>query len=1294
MKIIISRKGFDWSNGGTPSPVMPDGTLLSMPIPSGDMDTLSTLYYKGNKYADIMNELKSSSRYRGMCVHVDPDIRRNNREFLPDDWAPAFGQIGIAQQHLKYQNVEVGDIFLFFGWFGKTQKKKGKLRYISGQKDLHIIWGYLQIGKIAQGKDCLEYHWHPHCYNFDNNTIYEASPKLVIDGEDTGLPGAGCLRYSDELVLTKPGETRSKWLLPDFFKEVNISCHTKDSFKPEGYFQSVRIGQEFVVSEDERVTKWAKKLILDNYDEYANEASTCMQQDAYAAKLTDIAGNKESNKFQVANEGMDGRYMEDWEERNRKIEELVSIGVDKNLAGKLVHLGYCLDSLKKASYDDLISLRGFGKKKVNEIMEIVQRNAGEAKESIDISFENIQSSDTLSDFFYKYVDEHDTDLYSLKPLSIYSINTFFDNDFNSFKDVVRLDIADIESFEPKSKTIVKELNKAKQFYYEENKEDILHFISETDDSILKKEKNPQNYSELKDWLKVNGYQEIFSEYLQYSNVKISEMGLSKRLANKLESSGILLLSDLILENPESIRKISGLGSGAYKEYEEYCNAWINKHLEEIISFCKKDSLEAKLDYYETILIRFLAGKSESIRLEGFPILTAGLQEEEIPAYLEHLKKSKRLSINKYGISMKLPSLSDLVEKLSDERQKGILLQRLSGKTLEESGKSFGLTRERARQIGKRGLDSVRALNLKLNGTRLFDEDKYVYLYENYLIIKKDFIECFELEEKGYYAIQELSKKRGIKVLDEDALDDPYLDDKLKTKIQRYLDKDVIKIRGQRIPIRKQDIRTYILRRECRNDTTIESFIEAHNDFLKAHKLEDRADLFIDRSQIRTIENVISSRNDVLWKQWSKFRYYDILSRDYDELLEELHLDSFENILISADKLQKENKTIMKKYDIRDGYELHNLIRKIYNTPALYNQYQRFFGNKEENAITFGRMPGLMFGSFDRDERVTNLMKELSPISSKELISILSKEHGFSETVIQANWVSCISPYLRWVNGHGEYSFEVKPMRPENMKKLSNSLVDYYYTFDEIRKIYSEVCPGEDPDEINSMNLKKMGYVVNSNYILTGGFASMKDYVDYLANKNDSVNVFRGKINDRILYDYFYSKQYDYEIIMYDKSHYVTLQKLEKFGITKLDLNKFAEEIESLVDGNEYFNYRTVKEKYGYHSVLDNLGFDDCFYNKVLEFSDRFAWSGALGTLVFRKNKEEDITKASFINALAKEQGQIEIDDFMTFIKDTYGTNDFARDDIVYLFDDSVYYNRILGMVFKDYETFSEYIEKN
>ena len=58
MKVILSRKGFDSSCGGQVSPILPDGTLLSMPIPSDDTLKYSELSWGGMPYFDIIKQLK------------------------------------------------------------------------------------------------------------------------------------------------------------------------------------------------------------------------------------------------------------------------------------------------------------------------------------------------------------------------------------------------------------------------------------------------------------------------------------------------------------------------------------------------------------------------------------------------------------------------------------------------------------------------------------------------------------------------------------------------------------------------------------------------------------------------------------------------------------------------------------------------------------------------------------------------------------------------------------------------------------------------------------------------------------------------------------------------------------------------------------------------------------------------------------------------------------------------------------------------------------------------------------
>lgn len=74
-------------------------------------------------------------------------------------------------------------------------------------------------------------------------------------------------------------------------------------------------------------------------------------------------------------------------------------------------------------------------------------------------------------------------------------------------------------------------------------------------------------------------------------------------------------------------------------------------------------------------------------------------------------------------------------------------------------------------------------------------------------------------------------------------------------------------------------------------------------------------------------NKYSNSRKCLWKYGSKMRYYDIDSRDYKELLDTLALDRFSNTEISTLKFFNDFPELMNKYDIRDQYELHNLLKK-------------------------------------------------------------------------------------------------------------------------------------------------------------------------------------------------------------------------------------------------------------------------------------------------------------------------------------------------------------------------------
>jgi len=280
MRIVLSRKGFDSTYGGYPSPILPDGTLLSLPIPSpGDRIHYAELQSRHGTYLDLMQQLKPSINIpttgrhlldKSIECHLDPDLISETIPRL-DPWRPLFGQINQAQSHLENQHIGPGDVFLFFGWFRQAEWQGKQLVFTPGAADLHIIFGYLQIDRLLHPRDDQVEPWmqyHPHLINparcnQKSNCLYIARQHLSWDET---RPGAACLKFTDERVLTKSGQTRSVWILPLEFQSLSISYHSAKSWREDGSFHSARIGQEFVIEDNVLAERWAQQIIAPDHE--------------------------------------------------------------------------------------------------------------------------------------------------------------------------------------------------------------------------------------------------------------------------------------------------------------------------------------------------------------------------------------------------------------------------------------------------------------------------------------------------------------------------------------------------------------------------------------------------------------------------------------------------------------------------------------------------------------------------------------------------------------------------------------------------------------------------------------------------------------------------------------------------------------------------------------------------------------------------------------------------------------------------------------------------------------------
>lgn len=296
MKIILSRKGFDSGYGGCASPIFPDGSMASFPIPDAlAAHTMGEIVCGGYNLGEIARDLTQNLKPENplgvnQSIHLDPFLCCTQPN-PPPDWLPAFGQDGAAQTHLANQKVGKGDIFLFFGWFRQVEwvdtGGQKRWRFVRGAPNLHVIFGWLQVGQvIAVGSNPVPGAYlaladHPHIQDANrflvHNTIYVASPELVVDNRPLGLPGGGIFnRFAKKLRLTHPkSHAKSVWQLPRWFSRSDVTGKPTLTFNTNDHkwvhetkyptkvkLNSVARGQEFVLDSTEykKSPDWLKQL--------------------------------------------------------------------------------------------------------------------------------------------------------------------------------------------------------------------------------------------------------------------------------------------------------------------------------------------------------------------------------------------------------------------------------------------------------------------------------------------------------------------------------------------------------------------------------------------------------------------------------------------------------------------------------------------------------------------------------------------------------------------------------------------------------------------------------------------------------------------------------------------------------------------------------------------------------------------------------------------------------------------------------------------------------------------------
>ena len=369
---------------------------------------------------------------------------------------------------------------------------------------------------------------------------------------------------------------------------------------------------------------------------------------------------------------------------------------------------------------------------------------------------------------------------------------------------------------------------------------------------------------------------------------------------------------------------------------------------------------------------------------------------------------------------------------------------------------------------------------------------------------------------------------------------------------------------------------------------------------------------------------------------------------------------------------------MKVYDIRDEYELHNLLKKICT-------------NEDYPNITFKRMPNIEFGTANRDNQVLELLISLAPITNVDFASEYEKEYGVSANTVLANYMTNFDLYFY----NGLYKIDFPALPNIISDKLKIKLNEDFYLLSEIKDIYEKEFPQSDKTLLNPFSLKSIGFKVYSSYAVADKYSSASEYFNTLLTREDVMNVevIPSKVKEIIAYiAQLHKLKGDYEIIEFSPNKYINFRRLNEFGITKEALQQYCEDVINFVGEGKYFTLFSLRNE-GFSHELDDLGFEDWFYTSLLvENKEDFSYQRIGGNKVMIAGNFE-IRFEEFLESIVFKQEtlSIEANDLLDIVKIQYNISVNIWKLIQTIKDSSMYYDPISERIFADYDTYYEVV---
>lgn len=562
--------------------------------------------------------------------------------------------------------------------------------------------------------------------------------------------------------------------------------------------------------------------------------------------------------------------------------------------------------------------------------------------------------------------------------------------------------------------------------------------------------------------------------------------------------------------------------------------------------------------------------------------------------------------------LKAITLSDYLE--TNFKDKDIIIQRLNGKTLEEIGKKYNVSRERIRQ---------RQMVVLKKAPEIYEINKYKDIFEEYSFSKNEFTIMFNVDSKVYELLM-LVLKKGKKDTGEYILKSDKI---LGSKKEKYLEKHKYYLTrfGEFKRINKQEFFEEILYKYKERSFDSDVFLEIYNAEAKKYP-----HLNLEVNNLRSLEGIATRSLFTISTLGRAFRYFDMSPTADDDLLKDL-INNLDDGCYSMNKIMNENKVIINHLDIQDEYELHNFYKKR--------------ADLLDSNINITRSPEFTVGDINKKDFIKEFIIEFSEQPVNSLVDYLYDEYGFRKNTMLSYITSNFKEYVNkdrivYVSDDSHQNVEID---------LASIIYEPVYLKSEVVKQLKTIDL-----KLNTVMLSRLGYYMTGNIIFKKKFGNVSRALSSIIGSEDIWR--RGtspleQSNEMTMH--LSSLERKRKFVVLDENIYAKTSFLDRSGIGIDLLESYIKSIYHFLPEKHYFSLQSLELNNFKHTLID-FGFEPIFYERLISTSDLFNPVNRNSPVLFAKGVETPVTLSKFFRSeLESNSNGIDIYDLKDSIKEKY-----------------------------------------